>query len=1168
MMGFQNPLLGLQAYQELLEAAEKGRGPLLVTGVPDAGKGFFVSAFTDKPWKLLVTFDETRAKELCDDCRAFSDQVWLYPAKDLLFASADIRSNEVARERISVRRRMAEESGGIVITTPDGLMDCLEEPDRFREERLFISEEGQLDLQETAKRLADFGYERCQEVDGPGQFSVRGGILDVFPVTESLPVRIELWDEDIDSIRSFDPDTQRSIDRLTEVTVYPAEERSLGGRASFLRYFDPAKSLIFLDEPPRLKERAEAAEREYREAMEGRAGGKTDLPDTPEIISAEELFSDLKNPISVCISGLDLRLPEFDIQVRGALGGKSAASYPGSFELLIGDLKRYQREQWQVVLLTPSRTRAARLAESFREYELSAWCPRDPGESTGTGAVDAGAARVGAGSGAVNAGAARVGAGESAAEAGIPLVKGAILVMHGALHRGFEFPLLRFAVLSETDLFGSRRAGKKRQRRQFSGGSAISSLSEVSVGDYVIHEEYGLGIYRGIDQIETDGVLRDYIKIEYRGGDNCYVPATRLDVIQKYAAGDVPAPRLNRLGGPDWNRTRAKVKGAVAEIAKELVQLYAARLNHTRTPYGPDTVWQKEFEELFPYEETEDQKRAIEDVKADMEKGRVMDRLICGDVGYGKTEIALRAAFKAVQEGEQVILLCPTTILAQQHYNTFAQRMKDFPVRVDLLCRFRSAAEQRKTFADFTRGTVDVIIGTHRVLSKALKPKKLGLVIVDEEQRFGVTHKERLKELKKDVNVLTLTATPIPRTLHMSLAGIRQLSVLEEPPQDRQPIQTYVMEYSEEIVREAIRRELSRGGQVYYVFNRVNRIREVTDRLKALLPDAEIAFAHGQMQERELESIMMDFMNGDIQVLVSTTIIETGLDIPNVNTIIVQDAERLGLSQLYQLRGRVGRSSRTSYAFLLYRREQLLTEEAEKRLKAIREFTELGSGIRIAMRDLEIRGAGNVLGAEQHGHMQAVGYDLYCKLLGQAVRQLTGQEEEEPQEEEFQTTVDTAADAFIPTEYIKSEEQKLDIYRRIALVETEEDELNMQDELLDRFGEIPKPVRNLLLIARIRYAAHRAEVTEVNAGKEEAVLLMKKDARLDTERLPELISAYRGKLLVRPGETVRLVFRGSPKAVDGSVLLIPLLKLCEALSALRLPAGGRKAEKQGNLAGE
>ena len=551
------------------------------------------------------------------------------------------------------------------------------------------------------------------------------------------------------------------------------------------------------------------------------------------------------------------------------------------------------------------------------------------------------------------------------------------------------------------------------------------------------------------------------------------------------------------------------MKGAVKEIAKDLVQLYAARQDTQGFPYGPDTVWQKEFEEMFPYEETEDQLDAIDATKGDMESRKIMDRLICGDVGYGKTEIALRAAFKAVQDEKQVVYLVPTTILAQQHYNTFVQRMKDFPVRVDLMSRFRTPGQVKKTLEDLKRGLVDIVIGTHRVLSKDVQFKDLGLLIIDEEQRFGVAHKEKIKKLKENIDVLTLTATPIPRTLHMSLVGIRDMSVLEEPPVDRMPIQTYVMEYNDEMVREAINRELSRGGQVYYVYNRVSNIDEVANHIASLVPEASVTFAHGQMHEHELERIMFDFVNGEIDVLVCTTIIETGLDIPNANTMIIQDADRMGLSQLYQLRGRVGRSSRTSYAFLMYKRDKMLREEAEKRLQAIREFTELGSGIKIAMRDLEIRGAGNVLGAEQHGHMEAVGYDLYCKLLNQAVLELKGQRREE---DTYETVVDCDIDAYIPTSYIKNEYQKLDIYKRISSIENEDEHMDMQDELMDRFGDIPKPVENLLHVAAIKALAHGAYVTEVNINSQEIRLTMYQKAKLNVAGIPAMVERYRGDL--------------------------------------------------------
>ncbi len=588
------------------------------------------------------------------------------------------------------------------------------------------------------------------------------------------------------------------------------------------------------------------------------------------------------------------------------------------------------------------------------------------------------------------------------------------------------------------------------------------------------------------------------------------MPATQLDVIQKYADGDAAkAPKLNKLGTQEWNRTKTRVRTAVRQIAQDLVKLYAERERKEGFTYSEDTVWQQEFEEMFPYDETEDQLMAIDAVKHDMQSRKIMDRLICGDVGYGKTEIAIRAAFKAVQDGKQVAYLVPTTILAQQHYNTFVQRMKDFPVRVDLMCRFRTSAEQKKTVTDLKKGMVDIVIGTHRLLSKDVEYKDLGLLIIDEEQRFGVAHKEKIKQLKTDIDVLTLTATPIPRTLHMSLVGIRDMSVLEEAPQERVPIQTYVMEYNEEMVREAISRELARGGQVYYVYNRVNSIVEITNRIAALVPQAQVAFAHGQMKEHELEKIMFDFINGDIDVLVTTTIIETGLDISNANTMIIHDADNMGLSQLYQLRGRVGRSNRTAYAFLMYRRNKMLKEIAEKRLAAIREFTELGSGFKIAMRDLELRGAGNLLGSEQHGHMEAVGYDLYCKLLNESVKEVQGIS---TVKEDYNTEIDLDIDAFIPERYIRNEMQKLDIYKRISGIQNEEEYDDMLEELMDRFGELPKAVQNLLLVSRLRAQAHDLYLTEVTQKGEEIRMVLYEKAQINTAGIDGLLKQYRGRL--------------------------------------------------------
>ena len=666
-------------------------------------------------------------------------------------------------------------------------------------------------------------------------------------------------------------------------------------------------------------------------------------------------------------------------------------------------------------------------------------------------------------------------------------------------------------VISETDIFGKK---KKKKRRRIYEGEKIQSFTDLKPGDYVVHENHGLGIYQGIEKIEVDRIEKDYLKISYAGGGNLYIPATQMDLIQKYASADAKKPKLNRLGGQDWEHTKTRVRKAVQVIARDLVELYAARQEKEGYAYEPDTVWQKEFEEMFPFEETDDQAAAIEETKRDMESHKIMDRLICGDVGFGKTEVAIRAAFKAVQENKQVAFLVPTTILAQQHYNTLVQRMKDFPVRVDLMCRFRTPSQQKKTLEDLKKGQVDILVGTHRILSQDVCFKDLGLLIIDEEQRFGVQHKEKIKKLRENVDVLTLTATPIPRTLHMSLIGIRDMSVLEEAPMDRMPIQTYVMEYQDEMVREAIVRELSRQGQVYYVYNKVKDIAEITARVQSLVPEANVAYAHGQMREHQLERIMYDFINGDIDVLVSTTIIETGLDISNANTMIIHDADKLGLSQLYQLRGRVGRSNRMAYAFLLYRRDRLLREVAEKRLAAIREFTDLGSGFKIAMRDLEIRGAGNLLGEAQHGHMEAVGYDLYCKMLNEAVKSMKqGNSEEEV--ESFTTTVDLNVDAFIPAFYIPDEYQKLDIYKRIALIETEEEMDDMMEELIDRFGDIPKKVQKLIMIARLKAFAHSVYVTSIEQKGQSLKITMYERAKVRAEEIPKLLERRKGELIFK-----------------------------------------------------
>ncbi|MBE5883786.1 MAG: transcription-repair coupling factor [Lachnospiraceae bacterium] len=1135
MQALLAPLKNLAEYDSIKSVLKKGRANVALSGCVDSQKLHMIYGLSDGlKYKVIVTYSDLKAKEIYEEYKFYDRNVMFYPAKDLIFFQADIHGNQLIKERIRTLRRVMEQKPITIITTYAALMT----PQVMWEEQdvIEVQRGGSLDEVTLAKRLVAMGYEKSYQVESPGQFSIRGGIVDVFDLTEENPYRIELWGDEVESIRSFDILSQRSIEKLESIRIFPAsefvldEERIKAGLAKlekeavkqekifreahqpeeahrivtqvkelkeqllefqskmnlegYIRYFydetvtlpelltgmavgsgGTANNLVFfIDEPIRVKEQADAIEAEFRESMEQRARKGYILPGQMDILySGEQVAAKLCRSNIVTLATMESKKSYFKSELKADISARNLAPYNNSFEALVKDLKRYRRNEYRVLLLSGSRTRAKRLAEDLREQELTAVYTEDPMRE---------------------------------------VQSGEILTYYGHVKKGFEYPWLKFVVLSETDIFGAEK--KKKKKKKLYQGQKINDFNDLKVGDYVVHETHGLGIYRGIEKVEMEKVVKDYLKIEYRDGGNLYILATGLDVIQKYASADAKKPKLNKLGTKEWERTKTKVRSAVNEVAKDLVELYAIRQASNGYQFGRDTVWQREFEEMFPFEETDDQLAAIADTKADMESHKIMDRLICGDVGYGKTEIAIRAAFKAVQEGKQVVYLVPTTILAQQHYNTFVQRMKDFPIRVDLLSRFRTASEQKKTITDLNKGFVDIVIGTHRVLSEDVKFKDLGLLIIDEEQRFGVAHKEKIKKLKENVDVLTLTATPIPRTLHMSLIGIRDMSVLEEAPGDRLPIQTFVCEYNEEMVREAIVREMARGGQVYYVYNRVNNIGDIAAQLAKLIPEANVAYAHGQMKEHELERIMFDFINGDIDVLVSTTIIETGLDISNVNTMIIHDSDNLGLSQLYQLRGRVGRSNRTAYAFLMYKRDKMLKEIAEKRLAAIKEFTNLGSGFKIAMRDLEIRGAGNLLGVRQHGHMEAVGYDMYCKMLNEAVKSLKGI----PTITDFTTVIDLDVDAFIPATYIVNETQKLDIYKRIAGIENLKERDDMKDELLDRFGEIPKSVENLLRIALIRVAAHGLYMTEIKGKNQRITFTFRTDAAIEPAGIPGLLKKY------------------------------------------------------------
>ena len=1144
MRAITTPLLELQEFNEINEYLEKPFACAEVTGCVGSQKLHFIDSLgSDFKYRIIVTYSDLRVKEIFEDYKFYDRNVTVYPAKDLIFYQADVHSNEITRQRIRCLRRLLEGRPVTVITTFSALMSPQIKPEVIRENILAIDRHTTIDEAQIADKLVTMGYIRNYQVEGPGEFSVRGDIVDVFDLTEENPYRIELWGDEIQSIRSFDILSQRSLEKLESIEVYPASEiildekslkkgmekiqedtdrcvealraefktkeahqlkvqteelseqlfeyKSLVNLDSYIRYFyedtvtlqemfPKGKSCIFIDEPGRVIEHAMAVETEFRESMKNRAHQGYVLPGQMDVLySVDNCAARMANGRRVLISNLQTPASQniFSPEKSWEIRARSIAPYNNSFDGLVKDLKNYVRQGYRVLILSGSRTRAKRIVDDLRDNLVTAFYSEDPGRTLGASEI---------------------------------------MTYYGKILGGFEYPDIKFAVIAESDIFSEHKRKKKKKKSGYKG-EKIEGFSELRIGDYVVHEDHGLGIYRGIEKIETDHVVKDYIKIEYGDGGNLYVLATGLGVIQKYASGGNDdekkvKPKLNKLGGTDWSHTKARVKAAVEEVAQDLVDLYARRQAARGYEFSKDSVWQQEFEDSFPYQETDDQLTAIEDTKRDMESSGIMDRLICGDVGFGKTEVAIRAAFKAVQDGKQVAVLVPTTILAQQHYNTFSERMRDFPVRIDLLSRFRTAAEQKKTLTDLKKGLVDIVIGTHRLLSKDVAYKDLGLLVVDEEQRFGVTHKEKLKTLKENIDVLTLSATPIPRTLHMSLVGIREMSVLEEAPGDRMPIQTYVMEYNDELVREAIVRELSRSGQVYYVYNRVSSIADMAARIGKLVPEANVAFAHGQMKESELERIMYDFIDGTIDVLVSTTIIETGLDIPNVNTMIIHDSDKMGLSQLYQLRGRVGRSNRTAYAFLMYKRDKMLKEIAEKRLSAIREFTDLGSGFKIAMRDLEIRGAGSLLGKKQSGHMQAVGYDLYCKMLGEAVRYKKGEDDGDVVLDSINTSIDLDVDAFIPNEYILNEEQKLEIYKRIAGIENKQECDDMKDELIDRFGEVPRAADNLLRISLLRSKAHALYIPEIKGGHGLIEIKINPSARIDAGKIPGFIASYKGAM--------------------------------------------------------
>jgi transcription-repair coupling factor (superfamily II helicase) len=1131
---FINEIRKIKAYDEIQDSINRLESPIQIGGTIDSQISHIVSSLYELNKKkcLIITHSQIKAKEIVEDLKFFIDKnVNLIPNKEILFYNYDAHSHENLEERLKALISINKDEPSILVSSIEGLLYRLIPREEFNK-NIFSLEYGQIiERNEIIKKLLSLGYEQASMVEGKGQFSLRGGIIDIYSFHDKLPYRIELFDDEVDSIRLFDINSQLSKEKLKKISIEPANEVLLNidykesierlkvemnghlnklkkgpkdnlrskinglieqlengilpqGIENYLNYFYEETnlvtdymsddSLVFIDEPSRVEERSKFINEEFRESFKVLLEKGEVLPSQANImVTYDHVVESIEKKRLFIFNNLpkkdDKLVPVKKINILC----KMAPVLNGKRELLSKEIKNFKYDGYKIILLASTVDRVQAIKESLEENHLESTYFKD---------------------------------------LNISIKPGQIIILQGSLSSGFEYVKDKILLLTEKEIYGAVK--KKRRKKKKKDGKPIKSFRDLKVGDYVVHENHGIGKYIGVEQLSVQGAKKDYLKVKYLGEDILYVPIEQMDMVQKYIGSDGIKPRLNKLGGSEWKKTKAKVRGAIVDMANELLRLSAIRKTAKGHKFDPDTTWQKQFEDMFPYEETQDQLRCIEEIKGDMEQEMPMDRLLCGDVGYGKTEVAIRAIFKAVMDGKQVAFLVPTTILAQQHYNTLSERFKKFPVNLEVLSRFRTAKQQQKTIKELKVGNVDVIIGTHRILSKDLQFKDIGLLIIDEEQRFGVQHKEALKQLRKNVDVLTLTATPIPRTLHMSLIGLRDMSVIEDPPEDRQPVQTYVMEYNEDMIKEAILREVNRGGQVYFVFNRVRGIEKIALDLMNLIPEVKVGVAHGQMGERELENVMLDFMEKEYDVLVCTTIIETGLDISNVNTIIIYDADKMGLSQLYQLRGRVGRTNRRAYAYLTYEKDKILTEIAQKRLRAIREFTEFGSGFKIAMRDLEIRGAGNLLGGEQHGHMSAIGYDLYCKLLEETVKELKGEEVID----DIETSVEININAFIPGRYIQDEKHKLEIYKKIATIRSKDDSEEVEEEILDRFGTLPKEVSNLIDIAYMKAIAQKLGIINISETKTHAKLIFKDAKYMNPMILAELISFYKNRIEINGGK--------------------------------------------------
>ncbi len=1121
---FEAGLQKMPAFSAIQKDIREERLPLAVTGLGHIHKAIFVHALRTSTRRraVVLTADEAEATRLQEDLSALGERVLMLPARELSLRRVESTSREYEQMRLSTLAQMAEGGFDCVIAGVDAAIQFTLPPETLLSRTLDIVAGVQLPVKDLAAAFTAAGYERAAQIEGPGQFAVRGGIVDVYPAAAPSPVRIELWGDTVDTISYFDLITQRRTDQLDSISVAPAAEimyddplelaekiermvsalrgkdaatqkeklgmdidRLRGGSlpASLDKYIPliydtPATlfdycgdSLLFVSEVNKIKERARTFHWQLNEDIKG-------LMEEGELCRALTAFALPQDVLQLRIEQMGGILMDtfagglWNIAVKGLYNvtARQLPVWSGSVELLAEDVKDMLARGMACVVLSGSEEKTAKvLAEDLKKYQIPAMHAVSPEKP----------------------------------------IKGQVLVVNGGLSAGAEFPDAGFGIITHGRVSSAR---KKVRRVRRDKGAEIHSLSELTPGDYIVHSAHGIGVYEGVHRLELQGVIKDYIKLRYDKGDILYVPVTQLDLVSKYiGTKDDVQLKLHRLGGQEWQKTKTRVRGIVKDIAKQLIALYGKRMATKGHAFDPDGEWQYDFERHFEYEETDDQLRCIEEIKADMEREVPMDRLLCGDVGFGKTEVALRAAFKCITEGKLCVILVPTTILAFQHYNTIVRRFEGFPVEVEMLSRFRTPKQQADILKRVADGKVDVLVGTHRMLSKDVKLPNLGLFIIDEEQRFGVAQKERIKELAPAVDVLTLSATPIPRTLNMAMSGVRDMSIIEEAPQDRRPVQTYVLEHDAGILTDAIRRELRRDGQVYWLHNRVESIEQCAAGIQNRIPEARIAVAHGKMTEEQLSDIWRQVLEHEVDILVCTTIIETGVDIPNVNTLIIENADRFGLSQLHQLRGRVGRSSRRAFAYLTFRRGKELTDIATKRLEAMRDFTEFGAGFKIAMRDMEIRGAGNMLGAQQHGHMEAVGYEMYLRLLSEAVETEKGAA---PVENDAECLIDLQISAHIPESYISENAQRLEIYRRIADIRTMDDSLDVYDELIDRFGEPPTAVQGLIDVALLRNMAAALDIYEVKQQTDTLLLYQKS---LNMEAGARMTAALKGRVLISAG---------------------------------------------------